>query len=252
MTIQLYRFATCAESDYIYQEFKMKLKVLIFSGLALAVFSCRNEPDPKETQSAQDTLPSRFSQLSSLFAPTNDDTLYVHSAWDINSSYKFFGKPMDSAHIFMLPYNYGTLFNWNKDFGACLSFPLDSSHTALLSRVPGEYVSSALSLFVFDKKKDSITLALDVADCMGDAGEAMDHSSCLFRDKDKNLMILTYYWSSYDHTVNDTADHKVDHWHNYYLSKLSSDKLDTLSKDSAEIVGRYPRIIKKLYDRLKP
>ena len=185
--------------------------------------------------------------MENLFNDIATDSFYVYSA-DItaNPKYEFMGTAMDSVQVSLLPYETRSSYNWDHDFGACYKFPLSTNTMALIARVPAEYVSSAIKLFVFDIEKDSIVKTINLANTFGDAGDVAVYSSYIFKDEEKRMLMLTYYWSSYDHSVYNENDTTIDYWHNYYLFNLTSNSIDTLSKDSATICTNYSTILRKL------
>jgi hypothetical protein len=215
---------------------------LFFLTLVLLV-ACSNEPSEK---SVLNSSGKKHTSLD-LYNDLDPDTLYVYSDdGRRDKNYPFTGKNIDSNIISILPYHIKQNGLLNEEFFACYKFPVDSTRTGLITRVPGEYDPSRITLFIYDALADSVTKQVDLADVFGDAGDASQHSSCLFYDKNKALNILTYYWSSYDHSVDNENDSLIEHWNNYLLLSLKDNRLDTLSKDSAEIVRAYPGIVKKL------
>ncbi|HEX7413357.1 MAG TPA: hypothetical protein VF411_04865, partial [Bacteroidia bacterium] len=191
---------------------------------------------------------TRFSKLDTLFTDVATDTFYVYSDLSIDGhKFAFSGRPLDSTQVSFLPFDIKGNYNWNKDYSACYKFPIDKSHIALITRIPGEYVSSKITLLVFDIDKDSIIKSLNLADTWGDAGESFVYNSCIFKDKEKNISILFYAWSSYDHRAGDNPkDTLIEYSKNYLLLNLSKNFGDTISRDSATIVTKYPDMLKKL------
>jgi hypothetical protein len=224
------------------------MKVFYFILIIFLFSYCSSEPKTIERKIPVDSMPFHYVKLQELFKDFTGDTLYVYSDWSPeNKNYDFKGAPMDSIQVSMLPHDIRANYNWNKDFGACYKFPLDSFNIALIARTSGEYVSSALKLFVFNLRCDSIVKTLSLADSWGDAGEASVYSSCVFKSPDKNLFILTYSWSSYDHSAGDVEnDTIVEYWKSYSLYKLSKNVVDTVSQDSTAIVSQYSAIVQKL------
>jgi hypothetical protein len=220
---------------------------IFFIAVLFILTGCSQQEAPKTI--ALEALPkSNYSKIQHIFKDISPDSLYVYSDWSVErNDFAFKGTPMDSAQFALLPRGWMDHYSWNKDFAGCVKFPLDSTKMALIARVSGEYVSSALKLFVFDLQKDSIVNTISLADVWGDAGESSVYNSCLFKDKNKDLLIVTYNSGSYDHRVgqveNDTI---IEKWNYYYIYKLSNNILDTLSKDSSDVVNRYPTIIDKL------
>lgn len=223
---------------------------LLFNALLLT--NCSNEPVAGESKSASDCIPTNYSKLNAPFKEINFDTLFVFSAWpDDKKTTLPKGEPMDSLQVAMLPEEFKNNYIPYTDFAACYKFPLDKDNMAFIAKVSSEYTASALKLFVFDLKKDSITKTVDLADNMADGGEALVYNSCLFKDKEQRLLILSYYWSTTDHAFgsmneNDTLQ---EYAHDYYLFRLTANRLDTLSKDSAAITNSYRNVVNKLTDR---
>jgi hypothetical protein len=221
----------------------MKKYLFLFSICILV--SCGREPIAEKP--IEVPKPSRLSVLDPLFKElVITDTLFLYSVWSDDTHYKFKGRSMDSLQVRALSTEESERYSYFKDFGACFKFPIDSLRMALVARVPGEYESTVLKLFMFDVQKDSVIHTLYLADVFGDAGEAMSYSSCLFRDKAHKLTLATYWSSEYDHRVGDEKDTTVEHWNKFYLIDLSDIHADTLSKDSTTIVDRYPEIMKRL------
>ena len=220
----------------------MKYPFIIFILFLLA--SCSNKT---ATDAVKSENPSSVHSKLDLFKDLILDTFYVYSGALHEDNYPFKGTPMDSSQIYFLPLDIRSSFDYNKDFGACYKFPLCKSKIGLIARVFGIYESSAIKLFVFDIEKDSVVKYVDLANTWGDEGYAEVYSSGIFKDKENNLMILVYQFASYDHRANDdSTDQVIEHWNTYSLLKLSQTSVDTVSKDSATIVTKYPSIARQL------
>jgi hypothetical protein len=226
--------------------FRLFISVPLF--LLCTLTSCGVEPiTEKPTELPVPLKLSKLSVLDPLFKDlVITDTFFLYSPWSDDAHYKFKGMPMDSLQVLALSSQESNRYTYFKDFGACFQFPLDSSRVALIARVPGEYESTVLKLFMFDVQKDSVIHTLCLADVFGDAGEVMWYSSCLFRDKSHKLTLATHWHSEYSHSVDNENDTTVERWNKFYLIDLSDIHADTLSKDSATIVDRYPEIMKRL------
>jgi hypothetical protein len=213
--------------------------------IAMIFLSCSEDKNGKDIFEKE---VSRFSYLDKSFREINYDTFYVYSSDNVEDpNYQFHGKKMDSIQVSFLPVAMREEYKFNKDFAACYKFKIDRKITGLISRVPGEYVSSAIKLFLFDESKDSVVTDFYLADNFGDAGEVYAYRSCIFKDKNKRHLILTYITTSYDHSVeNNGADTLVERWNKYVLFDLAKNKVDTLSSDSAFITKLHPEIVTKL------
>lgn len=221
----------------------MKVSVLLVISL-IALQAC-SESEAEKTAEVPKT--SRLSIVDSLFRDLIiEDTFYVYSSWGGQENHPFKGVPMDSAQVASLTYDLKMSYTYFKDVGACYKFPLDASRFALIARVPGEYESTAIRLFIFDVEKDSVVQTLSLADVFGDAGESMSYSSCVFREKDHGLKVATQWHSEYSHSVDNENDTTVERWNRFWILDLGKHTGDTLLKDSATIVNTYPQIIKRL------
>lgn len=226
----------------IYQatNFFMKLIFLV----AIFLQSCSQPEAGKLEKSPQ---ASRLSVVDSLFKDLIiEDTFYVYSSWGGPDNHPFKGVPMDSMQVALLTYDLKMSYSYFKDVGACYKFPLDASRFALITRVPGEYESTAIKLFVFDVEKDSVVQTLSLADVFGDAGESMSYSSCIFREKNHGLKVATQWQSEYSHNVDNENDTTVERWNRFWVLDLGKHTGDTLLKDSATIADTYPQIIQRL------
>jgi len=228
------------------------MKKLISAFSILLLCACGNEPASE--QPIPETAPAPR-DLGSVFTDINPDSLYVFSTENTeDKNYKFAGRPLDSSIISIFPYYVRGDERWSTQYFGCYKFALDSSRIALVTRVPGEYVSSSVQLFIYDVQRDSITQQIDLADMWGDAGEFSEQSSCIFYSPEKELKILSYHWSSYDHSVDPETetDTLTEYWDSYLLRGLSKNAVDTLSKDSIEIIKNYPAMLEKMAHRERP
>lgn len=223
------------------------MKLIITILCLVLVFSNCSQQETSETVTEKNLAPSRYSTIEHLFNSISPDSFFVFSDWDIEkANFEFKGTSMDSNQVAILPHEWIENYTWNKDFGACYKFNIDSIHVALIARVPSEYVSSAIKLFVFNLQKDSITKTINLADIFGDAGEVSYYKSCIIAKTNNLFDIITYNGGSYDHRASDENDSIIENWNYYYLYKLNKDIIDTLMKDSASVVNHYPTLTNKL------
>lgn len=217
--------------------------------LVFIVFACGRSPENNTVEESVVIKDStRFSKLDFLFQDMNLDTFIVYSDDPGNKAYAFVGSAMDSLQVALLPSELKYHYTWNKDFGACYQFKMDSNKTILITRVPSEYVSSKLVAMIFDHQKDSVIKTIAIADIVGDAGEVWGYTSCIFKTSNNNIHMLVYGFSQYDHRANGIEnDTIVENWKSFMLLNLSNNLGDTISKDSATIVNKHPSIIQKLY-----
>lgn len=218
--------------------------------------SCNSNPDKKnelskEEESVQKTdssliqKKSVYDELLKKFKPISFDTLKVEYQYDTKNK-KFQGteltlKEAKSMNIEYTEPGYG---KWSGVY-ACYQFTIDSLRTGLIARIPADYESTTIGLFILDRKKDQIEREYFPAGIIfGDAGDAYQRISWLFKTKDKQLRSFVYDYSSYNHEVEDTADHTIDEWTSYFLIDCMSPKFDTISKNEALLKKRFKNVLK--------
>jgi hypothetical protein len=220
-------------------------QVLLFVTLVLA--ACSGEP--KINQENQSIVQkNNYLLLDKIFKEITADTFYVESDNRMEeANHKFKGILMDSLQVSLLPNDVKSHYVSSKEFFACYKFKLDSNKVALIARIPGDYVSFNLQLFVLDKTKDSIVNYLTLAEVFLDAGQISSLTSCIFKDKEKNTYVLSHYYSFIDHSIqgneNDTIEESS---RDYFLFDITKQIIDTVSKDSAKIVSKHFEIVKQL------
>lgn len=214
------------------------LKTVLFTFL-ITILSCSNTNNSEATT----TLESKYVRLTSKYKDITFDSLEVYTTWDLdNEKFKYKGVSLDSIEVTYLPYN---IKQWGVEhsFYACYKFKMNSTITALITRVPSYYSSSAIKLFVYDTQKDSIVKTLDLADSWGDAGDAFQYATCIYQQNNKDFLALAYTLSTYDHRAggepNDTI---IDYWYDYSLTNISKNPIDTITKDSATIVKKHKQL----------
>lgn len=132
------------------------------------------------------------------------------------------------------PTDYPNLF-------ACYKFNIDKTQLGLIVRTPSEYTSSSIKLFIYNITSKKIGKYIELAESWGDAGDAVTKTSWLIRDKNR-LKALVWEQYSHDNQVEDLKDTTVERT-NYYSLIAISKSLDTLTKDSAELLNRYSKFL---------
>lgn len=220
------------------------------------LFSCSSGPekDPAKVEVSADQADSSsfqrksaYEELLRKFKPVSFDTLELNYDSGYGKKDKYFKGTeltLKEAKIFPLGIT-ENFFGKLSGVYACYQFPLDSVRTALIARIPGEYEVNSLGLFIFDRKKDRILKEyLHLSVTFGDAGDVYMRTSWLIRAKNNQYQSFVYDYSSYDHQVEDTTDHTVDEWREYYLFNCMSPTFDTLSKNEVQLKKRYKRLLK--------
>ena len=216
--------------------------------------SCSSNPPkdiPKEEEpvvNADSSLlqkNSAYAELLKKFRPISFDTLKVTYQYETKDQrFKGTELTLKEAKIFPLGITDNS-FGKLSGVYACYQFPLDSTRIGLIARIPGEYDANSVGLFIFDRKKDQLQkeymlLSVD----FGDAGDVYNRTSWLIRAKDKQYQSLIYDYSAYYHEVEDTSDHTVDEWEEYYLFNCMSPEFDTISKNGTKLKKQFRRILK--------
>jgi hypothetical protein len=219
----------------------MQNKQFFLATLLLLLCGCNNNTIQNEKLPEQKK--TKLEQLSQFYKPILFDTLDVYTSTEEESnSFKFKGIKLDSLNAHYL--NDQTF--WMEGVFACYRFSINDTLVALITRVPSYYVSSAVSIFIFNSRADSVIGSQKLADVFGDAGDGSQYSTCVMKQNNQ-LVTCSYGWASYDHRAgDDPKDTLVDYWHNYSITRFNQNQFDTLSTDSATIVKQHKQIIKRL------
>jgi|GEM_PF-1395033 len=207
----------------------------------------KEEGSVQKTDSSTVEKKSVYDELLKKFKPISFDTLMVeYSYGTINKKYRGTELSLKEAKSLNVEYiepSYGKL----SGVYACYQFQIDSLRTGLIARIPADYESTTIGLFILDRKKDQIAREyFPVGIIFGDAGDAAQRISWLFMTKDKQLQSFVYDYSSYSHEVEDTADHTIDEWRSYFLIDCMSPRFDTISKNETQLRKRFKRVLKKV------
>lgn len=204
----------------------------------------KEEGSVQKTDSSFVQKKSVYDELLKKFKPISFDTLKVEYYYDTKDK-KYLGKELTLKEAKSLNIEY-TEPSYGKLSGvfACYQFPIDSFRTGLIARIPADYESTTIGLFILDRKKDKIAHEYFPAGIVfGDAGDAYQRISWLFRTKDKQLHSFVYDYSSYNHEVEDTTDHTIDEWRSYFLIDCMSPKFDTISKNETQLKKRFKKVL---------
>lgn len=169
------------------------------------------------------------------------DTLAISAPNLETGDSPFMGVPLDSAMIALLP---DEISRHDSSF-AIGRFALDAENTALLARVPGEYVPNHVALLVYNHSKRKLYYKGNVAYTWGDAGDWEYKDSWLIRTKDNALHQLTDFTSGYEIEGADAELNGYKEETDYYLLDIRSDRTDTLSKDSTVLLQTYGHLLRK-------
>jgi hypothetical protein len=202
----------------------------------------------KQTETETKDRINKYTELSKFYRDTTFSDIHIYpdtSSYE-NLSYFFRGNQIDSTTCKLLPATVTNSLPWTEGFHGILSFQINKDCIGLITRTPGMYASTAISLWIYDLTKDSITNNIQLADIFGDAGAAETINSSLFVDNQKQLKALIYRYYTYDHSIEDENDKTVEIKHSYYLVRINNVKTDTLEKDSIKLNQVYKDQLKKM------
>lgn len=210
----------------------------------VTLFSCNEKPAVTIPQKTKKTLQkeSKYLGLLQKFEPISIDTLKVFSSYDFDN---FKGQAIDNIDVALFPKEIADNYSTDSpNLFACYKFPLDATRIGLIARTPGEYDSTSIKLFVYDSAKDTLSNFIELADIFGDAGDAMEKTSWLFKNDHQKIQAIIWVQQSYDHSVEDINDTIVESWENHYLIDLSKIKFDTMNRNSEELAKKFKKILK--------
>lgn len=212
-----------------------------------AVFcSCQNADKPS-VNDADVVVENTYHKLRKFYKDTTFNDLYIYpDTGTIDSLFVFKGRAIDTNVLKLLPGDFVGDLAWSSEYYGIYCFDLDSVYTGFITRIPGEYSSSDISLWLFDRKNDELVKSMDLASLFGDAGDYCISNSCLFFDKGKLLNVLNKMYYSYDHSVEDENDSALDVSHSFLHTRWRNHTIDTLSKDSLTLYTTYPLKMKGL------
>ncbi|RPD39183.1 hypothetical protein EG028_21465 [Chitinophaga barathri] len=162
---------------------------------------------------------------------------------------KYKGRWLDSAYSRMLPVvlTNGIYPNEENDFTgfyACYKFPINERLTGLLTRTPGEYDISVLSLLYYDHDADSVGYAFDLLHDWGDAGDAVSYNTWLIRNQQS-----VDAWMAVNSIWEEAGDSVYNSNTIYFKADLAARTLDTAYKNKPEWAETFKYLIgEKTYE----
>ncbi|WP_346316344.1 hypothetical protein [Chitinophaga sp. YIM B06452] len=156
---------------------------------------------------------------------------------------KYKGRWLDSAHSSLLPVRLTQGFHPAAEdhfmgYYACYKFRINERLTGLLTRTPGEYDISVLSLLYYDHEADSIGYAFDLVHDWGDAGDAVSYNTWLIRNS-----ISVDAWMAVNSIWGEVEDSAYNSSTNYYRTDLATRALDTSNKNKPEWAATFKYLI---------
>jgi len=186
------------------RQFSSKSFLWLFLGLQV-LSGCENWVNPQYKSKTTGALTRQNNGLRNqeqvntflnFYVPTDTFPLKISTKigeWEgpesVNFKWRGTAMPTSFWPIFnsLVPYNQLTE---EPPFFATKRFWVNNSTLALLTRVPGEYWSSQVYLFLFDTKAYKITKGLRVAEAWGDAGDSFYLESTIEKENNNRYRIV--------------------------------------------------------------
>lgn len=217
-------------------------KLFFLAGMVV-LFSC-DQPKPIRSKGGI-VYNGRFKDLFTRFFNIGLDTLEVHSPDTVTSAYN--GRSLDSISAQFFPPEMAQQHSSEHPaLFAVYKFMLDSARMGLLVRTPSEYESSSIKMFLWDRRKDSLTSYIELGENWGDAGDYLSKTSWLFRDtSSKHVQALIEVFQGHDNSVDNHRDTTREEERLYSLIDFTKNGMDTLFADSKQLPEKYSQLIKK-------
>lgn len=217
------------------------MKQLLYLFIIIIFFSCEEKPKNTGKVVAKTIRDSKYKNLLSKFKNISIDTLEVYSSEDYG---KYKGIKIDSLDAILFPKEIVEAYFLEHDLYACYKFEINSTKIGLLARTPSMYVPSSIKLFIYNKTEDNISEYIELAESWGDAGDSMEKTSWIIKNKENGINAFIRKTESHDHRVEDENDTIVESWDNHYLIDLSKPKFDTISEDSESLTKKFKALLK--------
>ena len=132
---------------------------------------------------------SVYAGLIKMYKPLDFDTLKVSPAENADSiGYKFKGEKIDANRLKLLPIDISD--DDSNGLFAVYQFKIDNHRTGLITRIPSQYSSSSITLFIYDTITDCITDHFELADTFGDEGWSFVKNGYIFKDRNGRFKYL--------------------------------------------------------------
>lgn len=222
------------------------MKKIFYLSLFAGVFGCGQSESINSAAKNNTPKDSRYTNLLSLFKDMSADTLFVFSEGEFVQGNTYKGVAIDSTSALLLPDNIGQVrYETQPEVFAVYQFAIDSNHTGLIARTPGEYAPTSIKLFRYDNLKDSLTDYIELADNWGDAGDWMIKQSWLFKDDKRQTKALIAVTNGHDNSVDNPKDTTVEEEELYYLLDLSKPRIDTISNNTKQLAQQFTGLLER-------
>lgn len=219
------------------------MKKLLYLIVIVAIIAGCNQKQPINSDGKTQNK-SKYNNLLSQYFNIAIDTLWVYSPNDSLTTYN--GHAIDSINALFFPSDMAQRhFSEPPSLFAIYKFAIDTNRLGLITRTPSDYVSSSIKLFIYDKKKDSLTSYVEIAESWGDAGDYMTKNSWLFRDSSKHMYALIDVTQGHYNSADDPKDTTIVEKDYYTLLDLSKPGIDTIFADQEKLPKKYKSIMNK-------
>jgi len=198
-------------------------------------------PDPKP-DSNEFLIPQNRQQLLARFQQTDTDSLHVVPFIEKRKE-KINGVELDSMEKKFFPAlaPYGAA-EYTPTYFAARKMDINDRFIGLLTRTMSFYAPTSMKLYIYDKKRDSITGYTELADQFGDGGAYGEKEAWLFKEAGKLTAILSEF-NAVDHTLDVPAGTGIDSTFSYFKIQFDNGRADTLSTDNVELKKAYPHLL---------
>lgn len=185
----------------------MKKRILGYWMCGLFMACTTNRPDLKHPVSKKPS--SNNNKIANLYPWLYiTDTLKIYSSSvEINDpKFPFSGKKIDSLKLALFPSYLDLTVDELRPMYACSRFKIDDERWGLITRMGGEYSSTAIKLFIYDHRKDSLYYYKELAEDFGDGGDVYIKTTWLFPKEDKRIGAFTRSDRLFYNSVDDPGD----------------------------------------------
>jgi len=156
------------------------IKFLVFSGLILVLTNCKNQTSSNVDRLILTNSMVKNADLIKLFKVIDPNVLHVWAKFDKPGGDKYQGSKIDTIYFPL----FGDYMNQYKQYYidpktnitsysgyflfASFKFTINDFLTGLIVRTPSQYEESAITLWIYDSKKDRLVKSVELADGFGD------------------------------------------------------------------------------------
>jgi hypothetical protein len=184
---------------------------IIVLWLGLLVACSTHKPALKHPVSKKpSTNNNKIANLYPWLFITDTLKIYSSSAEIDNPTYPFHGKKIDSLKLALFPAYLDLSVDELRPVYACGRFKIDDERWGLITRMGGEYSSTAVKLLIYEHRKDSLYFYKELAEDFGDAGDVYRKTTWIWPKEDKLIGAFTRSDRLFYNMVDNPADTSVE------------------------------------------